>query len=71
MGVLPLQFKKGENAATLGLTGHETFDIEPLEEAGQELEIKFEVHARIDNTIEMDFYRNGGILHSLLRKMSS
>jgi aconitate hydratase len=81
MGVLPLQFLEGESASTLGLTGHETYDIVRahgpaplLTEPGQMLtvtahgdrEIAFTVRARIDNAIELDYYRNGGILQTVL-----
>ncbi len=81
MGVLPLQFKEGESATSLGLTGEETFDIfgikkiEPLSELdvtarkidGEEL--KFKVIARLDTPIDIEYYQNGGILHTVLRNM--
>ena len=82
MGVLPLQFKEGQNADTLGLTGHEVIDIEginddlePLQEvtvfatdsAGEETIFKMTV--RIDSPVEIRYYRNGGILHTVLRDM--
>jgi aconitate hydratase len=78
MGVLPLQFLDGQTASTLGLTGFESIDIEPLTEPGQELEVTvrgertltFAVRARIDSAIEMDYYRNGGILHTVLRRLA-
>ncbi|NLG97016.1 MAG: aconitate hydratase AcnA [Chloroflexi bacterium] len=79
MGVLPLQFKPGENAQSLGLTGHETFTIEgadQITEPGSELtvcarsadrsETIFKVTARIDTPIEIEYYRSGGILHNVL-----
>ena len=80
MGVLPLQFKKGENADTLGIKGDETFDIpgiNNLEPAGDlQVVIKddgkektFNVTARLDAPIEIEYYRNGGILHKFLRNM--
>jgi aconitate hydratase len=77
MGVLPLQFLDGQTASTLGLTGTESYDIEPLAEPGQELVVKvrgegefeFTVRARIDSAIEMDYYRNGGILQTVLRRL--
>ncbi|MGD2057086.1 MAG: aconitate hydratase AcnA [Anaerolineales bacterium] len=82
MGVLPLQFKEGQNAASLGLTGEETFSILGLDndlKTGQELtviaekdggdKIEFSVVARLDTPIEIDYYRNGGILHTVLRQM--
>lgn len=79
MGVLPLQFKKGENAETLGLTGKEIIDvkidenIKPREiitvtatdEAGNKKQ--FEVLVRFDSDIEIDYYRHGGILQMVLR----
>jgi aconitate hydratase len=81
MGVLPLQYKEGENAATLGLTGNETFtvtgiahDIKPLKEveviAKKEdgTEIKFKAIARLDSSIEIEYYRHGGILQYVLRQ---
>jgi aconitate hydratase len=79
MGVLPLEFRKGESRETLGLTGSETFDIEVLGKPGQELSViargkrpvEFTVIARIDNSVEMDYYRGGGILQTLVRRMGS
>ncbi|UTR10726.1 aconitate hydratase AcnA [Evansella sp. LMS18] len=80
MGVLPLQFKDGENAEKLGLTGKEEFqvqlsdDIQPREyvtvtakdqETGKET--TFEVLARFDSEVEIDYYRHGGILQMVLR----
>lgn len=80
MGVLPLQFKKGENADTLGLRGDEVFDIQGIGslKPGGELRVvakadgkekTFKVIARLDAPVELDFYRNGGILHTFLRNM--
>ncbi len=81
MGVLPLQFKEGENADTFGLTGRETYDILGIEnmEPGGELtvrarderggEIDFRVMVRLDSIVELEYYRNGGILHKFLRDM--
>ncbi len=79
MGILPLQFKPGENSKTLGLTGHELFEIsgsEKIETPGGSLSvhatrtdgttISFEALSRIDTAIEVDYYRNGGILHNFL-----
>ncbi len=79
MGVLPLQFKKGENAEVLGLTGKEVIhvhvdeSIKPrdiakvtaIDEDGNKKE--FEVLVRFDSDIEIDYYRNGGILPMVLR----
>jgi len=80
MGVLPLQFLKGESASSLGLTGLELFSFEPLEKPGQKLSVRvqdaegkgreFVVKARIDTPVELDYYRNGGILHAVLRQMA-
>lgn len=79
MGVLPLQFEEGQSAATLGITGEEEFDIEPVTDVGQTLSVsarrgteerKFKVIARIDTGVEMEYYRNGGILHTMLRKLA-
>lgn len=82
MGVLPLEFKPGESAKRLGLSGLEVFDILDLAKnlkAGTTLQvvarkengtsIKFKVNVRIDTPIEMEYYRNGGILHSVIRQM--
>src|SRR5262249_56415694 len=74
MGVLPLQLEPGEDAASLGLTGKETFDIGGVAEGlapGKRLTVKatseqgtkeFVVTCRIDTPNELDYYRNGGIL---------
>jgi aconitate hydratase len=78
MGVLPLQFLDGQTASTLGLTGIESYDIEPLTKPGQELKVRakgetvieFTVKARIDSAIELDYYRNGGILQTVLRRLT-
>jgi aconitate hydratase len=82
MGVLPLQFKLGENAPALGLTGQERYDIEgigddlqPLQEVtvrardAEGQETVFQAIVRIDSPIEVKYYRNGGILHAVLRDM--
>lgn len=82
MGVLPLQFKDGQNVESLGLTGKEVIDIIGLsddlkprqdvtvrakKEDGSIVEFKSIV--RIDTPIEVEYYRNGGILHTVLRKL--
>ncbi len=80
MGVLPLQYKEGENAESLGLTGREVYDIEGIEgelEPLQDAAVKakredgsiatFSATVRIDTPVEVDYYRNGGILHTVLR----
>jgi aconitate hydratase len=78
MGVLPLQFKEGESADTLGLDGSETFDIHVDDNVKARGEIKvtatktdgevieFMTDCRIDTPVEVDYYRNGGILHTVL-----
>ena len=84
MGVLPLQFSEGEGREQLGLTGEETFDIQGLDDdlqPGQELEvvarrdggeeIHFTTVCRIDTPVEINYYRNGGILHTVLRRMAT
>ncbi|MBZ0137673.1 MAG: aconitate hydratase AcnA [Planctomycetes bacterium] len=77
MGVLPLTFKDGESAASLGLKGDETFDIEVPNDIKpkQTLKVKagektFEVICRLHNNMEVEYYRNGGILHTVLRRMA-
>jgi aconitate hydratase len=81
MGVLPLQYAEGESAESLGLSGHESFDISGLAdlEPGKELTVKvtsdegeekeFEVKARVDSPVEVEYLRNGGILQTVLRQM--
>jgi aconitate hydratase len=83
MGVLPLQFQPGQNAASLGLTGYEVYDILGLEDItpGKELtvvatradgsQVSFQVKARIDTLVEVDYYKNGGILQTVLKNMLS
>lgn len=84
MGVLPLEYIDGENADRLGLSGREQYDILGLNEdlvPGATLQvsahsedgssINFNVGVRIDTPIEIDYYRNGGILHTVLRQMLS
>ncbi|CAN5184104.1 aconitate hydratase [soil metagenome] len=81
MGVLPLQYADGESAESLGLSGHESFDIAGLSglEPGKQLTVKvtsdegeekeFEVKARVDSPVEVEYLRNGGILPTVLRQM--
>ena len=83
MGVVPLQFASGESADSLGLTGHESFDIAGLAdlEPGKMLTVKatsddgdtkeFEVKARVDSPVEVEYLRNGGILQTVLRQLLS
>jgi aconitate hydratase len=80
MGVLPLQFFDGEQSSSIGLSGLENYTIDKLEEPGQKLSIRavsddgrvknFRVIARIDTPVELEYYRNGGILHTVLRQMA-
>ena len=76
MGVLPLVFKKGQNRATLELTGEETFeiDIDDNLKPGQEMIVRagdksFATICRIDTPVEIEYYRNGGILQTVLRRL--
>jgi len=83
MGVLPLNFVDGQDAASIGLDGTETFDIEVTDELRPRQlvpvtatrndgdAIRFETVARVDTVIEVDYLRNGGILHYVLRRMAS
>jgi aconitate hydratase len=80
MGVLPLQFREGENYESLGLTGFESFTINVDDDLKPQQTVKVEVTAedgskrsfetlcRIDTPVEVQYYRNGGILHTVLRK---
>ena len=81
MGVIPLQFTGGENADALGLTGHETYDVEGLTDLspGAELTVRatsdagetkeFKARARVDSPVEVEYLRNGGILQTVLRQL--
>ncbi len=82
MGVLPLQFRTGESAQSLGLTGTETFDITGLDDGNATevtvtaqkadgASIEFHARVRIDTPKERDYYRNGGILHYVLRQLAA
>jgi aconitate hydratase len=80
MGVLPLQFREGEDADSIGLTGLESFWIDAPVEPRQELTVRvrddggkettFAVTARVDTRVELEYYQNGGILHTVLRQMA-
>ena len=84
MGVLPLQFAEGQNAASLNLTGRETFHIEGIPSAlnggGRKAKVRavgdngtettFEVKVRVDTPQEVEYYRNGGILPYVLRQLA-
>jgi aconitate hydratase len=79
MGIVPLQFKKGENADSLGLTGKEQFeivlpavkDMKP----GMDVVVKvsngkeFLTTLRFDTPVECEYFRHGGILHYVLRNL--
>ena len=82
MGVLPLQFMAGENAESLGLTGREVFQIRGLDDQikpQSEVRVKavredgsaveFKAVARLNTMVEVEYYRNGGVLNTVLRKM--
>jgi aconitate hydratase len=82
MGVLPLQYKSGESAQSLGLSGRETFDIVGLERGAAKFvkvlaksdagkTTQFEVRLRIDTPKELDYYQHGGILHYVLRQLAA
>jgi len=82
MGVLPLQFADGDSIEKLGLTGEETFDIDVDDDLrpGQMISVRatgaggnskeFKVLVRIDTPAEIDYYRNGGILQTVLRQLA-
>ncbi|MFN4242796.1 MAG: aconitate hydratase AcnA [Tepidisphaerales bacterium] len=76
MGVLPLQYLPGQNRETLGLTGEEVFDIHVPNDLkpGQTLTVsaggkRFDVRCRIDTPVEIEYYRNGGILQTVLKTL--
>jgi aconitate hydratase len=81
MGVLPLEFVDGQNRESLGLTGLETFAIEGIQAAVESNGRKrarvkadgksFEVAARIDTPVEIEYYRNGGILPYVLKQLAA
>jgi aconitate hydratase len=81
MGVLPLQFKEGQNAQSLGLTGKETFEIVGLNKGAAKTvkvvasadngkRIEFDARLRIDTPKELDYYQHGGILQYVLRQLA-
>jgi aconitate hydratase len=84
MGVLPLQYENGQRADTLGLTGRERFSITGLS-AGLSPRMKvtvtatrddgskltFDAIARFDTPVEVDYFRNGGILQTVLRRLAA
>ncbi len=83
MGVLPLEFTDGASAKSLGLTGRETLDLEGISEGlspgatvrvtvtGEDGEARsFPARVRLDSDVDVEYYRNGGILQTVLRKMA-
>ncbi|ODA27923.1 aconitate hydratase AcnA [Planctopirus hydrillae] len=83
MGVLPLQFREGESREHLGLDGTEVFDVQlddslkplqPVEVMAHKADgtmISFVCTCRIDTPVEVEYYRNGGILHKVLRQLAA
>jgi aconitate hydratase len=82
MGVLPLQFRDGANAKSLGLDGSETFDITGLEDGAAKTATvvarkadgsrkDFQVTVLLLTPKEVEYFRNGGILHYVLRQLAS
>ncbi len=82
MGVLPLQFRDGESAESLGLTGSESYSISGIDNGDAKLvtvtatadggePVEFQARVRIDTPKEADYYRNGGILHYVLRQLAT
>ena len=81
MGVLPLQFRDGENAESLGLDGQESYDIAGIDEGRSDTvtitatkadgtQTQFDAQVRIDTPKEQEYYVNGGILHYVLRQLA-
>jgi aconitate hydratase len=83
MGILPLQFTGGADVSSLGLTGTETYDIGGIDDGllphkeltvtahGEDGDIKFKVECRIDSDVELAYFKSGGVLQYVLRKMLS
>jgi len=84
MGVLPLQFQPGENAASLGLDGTEEITIagisgeltprqtfEAIARKADGTEVRFNVLSRLDTAVEIEYYKNGGVLQTVLRRLAS
>ena len=81
MGILPLEFARGENLQTLGLTGRERFTIKGIDaiKPGQQVEVEaaadegkqttFKTHARVDNDTEVGYMHHGGVLPQVLREL--
>jgi aconitate hydratase len=83
MGVLPMQYLPGQSAGSLGLGGTESFDVLGLDDDlrprsrvtivahGATGDVRFEAMVRLDGAIEVDYYRNGGILPTVLRRLAA
>ena len=82
MGVLPLCFAEGESASTLGLTGHEVFDIAipddlspgcavSVRATSNDTTVEFNAVCRLDTPVEVGYWKQGGILHTVLRRIAS
>ena len=83
MGIVPLQYLPGENASTLGLTGRETFTIHGLADLQPRQEVVVEVRgedgserriraiARLDGAVDREYFRNGGVLQTVLRRLAA
>jgi aconitate hydratase len=84
MGVLPLEFEPGQSCRSLGLKGDETFDVDGLSEsleprsvvhvtatARDGAAVRFEARVRIDAPVEVEYYRNGGILQTVLGRLAA
>ncbi|WP_454830769.1 aconitate hydratase AcnA [Pseudoxanthomonas wuyuanensis] len=82
MGVLPLQFIEGQNAATLGLDGSEVFDVTGLQDGASKVatvsakkadgrEVKFQARVLLLTPKEVEYFRHGGLLHYVLRQLAS
>jgi aconitate hydratase len=78
MGILPLEFKNGESVESLGLKGDEIFEFVGINEnlkPGQDIIVKangkeFKTSCRLDTPVEIEYFRNGGILQTVLRKLA-
>jgi aconitate hydratase len=82
MGVLPLTFREGEDRKTLGLKGDEVIDLLGIEELKARMTVEMVIHravgsvhrtgllCRVDTADEVEYYKNGGILHYVLRGMA-
>jgi aconitate hydratase len=80
--VLPLVFREGEDRKSLGITGEETIDLLGIEELKPRMSVEMVIHhpngsthrtsllCRVDTADEVEYYRNGGILHYVLRGMA-